>query len=89
MRAWLSRLASPARQVRAAPVGVIVLEDEAEGSADGGADAGRAEAFAAGEPDADVVFSSWMGDGRLANGPVRSEVWLLTRADMSRASRWR
>ena len=92
---------SPARTVRVDSVDVVVPGDDAEGSADGGADdrvVVDAEAAIAGfagdmdgaedEPDAGV-FSSSIGDGRLANGLVTGDVWLLTRADISRASRWR
>lgn len=38
-----------------------------------------------GEPAAET-FSSSMGDGRLPKGLVGGGVWLLTRADISRAS---
>lgn len=79
-------------------------EDDVDGSAEGGVEEsvevkvggteGRAVGFAGeaegadGEPDAEI-FSSSMGEGRFANGLVTGDVWLLTRADISRASRWR
>jgi hypothetical protein len=96
---------SAARTVRVESADVVVPEDDVEGNAEGGTDErvearavgetdGRAVGFvgdavgADGEPDADI-FSSSIGDGRFANVLVTGEVWLFTRADISRASRWR
>lgn len=92
---------SLARSVRVESVEVVVPEDDVEGSADGSAEDGlvnEAEDESAGfngetdgaerEPGTDN-FSSSIGDGRLPKGLVTGEVWLFTRAEISRASRWR
>ena len=105
VRAVMPLPRSPARTVRVESVDVVVPEEDVEGNEEGGAEEraegkaegrteGRAAGFigdvvgADGEPDTDI-FSSSMGDGRFANGLVTGEVWLFTRADISRASRWR